>query len=157
MKEEITKTPRIKKKKVSFDIDPGLLERIKSIILSRDMKLADFFREAAENKLEIEEKYIVIYVSVEGKGIQKLIVERSLYITTFKEASKDMKDNVGAVQEGSIELLKDREALDRFYENLQIDVGEGEPVLDYSMYINSTLQNLFEDKDVVYFFTKIRY
>ena len=94
------------KKKVSFDIDQKLLVQIKDLCTIKRMKLADFFREAAREKLERDERYISIYVPLDGKIIH-FQVDIDLYEVDIFEASEDMKANVNAVCEGVVRFRAD--------------------------------------------------
>ena len=89
------------KKKVSFDIDQKLLSDIKSLCKIKDIKLADFFREASLKKLENEEVFMTILVPHNGK-IEKFTVEKRKYDIDLFEASEIMKINVDAKCEGVI-------------------------------------------------------
>jgi hypothetical protein len=91
------------KKKVSFDIDQKLLTDIKSLCKIKDIKLADFFRDASLRKLENEEIYMTILVPTNGK-IEKFTVEKRNYEIDIFEASQEMKINVDAKCEGVIRM-----------------------------------------------------
>jgi len=95
------------KKKVSFDIDPKLLSDIRSLCKIKDIKLADFFREASLNKLETEEVFMTILVPYNGK-IEKFTVEKKEYDIDLFEASEIMKINVGAKCEGILRFSHQR-------------------------------------------------
>ena len=49
---------KLNKKKVSFDIDPDLLDDIKKYCVEKKIKQADFLRDAAKEKLAREEYFM---------------------------------------------------------------------------------------------------
>lgn len=111
------------KKKVSFDIDQQLLESIKEICRSKGIKLADFFREASQEKINNEKSYISIYVPANGK-IEHLQINRNDFEIDLFEASHQMKVNVGAECEGVLRTKKESyENIDPFIKQLFKDTG----------------------------------
>ncbi len=147
-----------KKEKVNFNIEQDTLQRIRQVSEERGMLLSEFFRQAAEEKLKKEDKFMTIYIMMDSLGIQKITIEKGLYNIVLKDASKNMQNNVEAIQEGRLELLSDEKWEEYADEVLSHDDNNDLiPVLNYSMYIDPTIEKLFETRDIVYFFTKIKY
>ena len=94
----------MKKKKVSFDIDSELYVNIQEFCKNRGIKQSDFFRDASLEKYEKEESEMIIYVPYCGK-IDKYIIDTNKYLISIWEASEEMKENVGAVCEGTIKQI----------------------------------------------------
>jgi hypothetical protein len=94
----------VKKKKVSFDIDSKLYINIQEFCKNRGIKQSDFFRDASLEKYEKEEREMIIYVPYCGK-IDKYIIDTNKYLISIWEASEEMKENVGAVCEGTIKQI----------------------------------------------------
>lgn len=149
------RTIKKKKEKVNFHIESDTLHRIRQVSEDRGMLLSEFFRQASEEKLKKEEKFMTIYVMTDSTGIQKITIERGLYHISLKDASKNMQDNVQAIQEGTLKPFSDEE-WEEYHDN---ETAEGEvvPVLEYLMYIDQTIEKLLETRDEIYFFTKIKY
>jgi len=90
------------KKKVSFDIDAKILSSVKSFCSSKNKKLADFYREAVEEKLKNDLSFLEVFLCSQ-KGIKKINIpvvsdmEYNIYTAT-----EEMKINVNAVKEGVI-------------------------------------------------------
>jgi len=150
-------TEKKRKEKVNFNIEPDILQRIRQVSGERGMLLSDFFRQAAEEKLKREEKFMTIYVMTNSEGIQKITIDRGLYNISLKDASKNMQNNVEAIQEGTLKYLSDEEWEEYSEDEIEQDGEYLAPVLDYIMYIDQSVEKLFEGRDEVYFFTKIRY
>jgi len=124
------------KKKVSFDIDQQLLSNIKEICRSKGIKLADFFREASEEKINSEKKYMAIYIPANGK-VEQLQINRADYEIDLFEASHEMKINVGAACEGVLRVRPGTE------------MDKVDPLI-------KSIINFMPDKSVR-FFTKLKY
>ena len=94
-----------KKQKVSFDIDTDTLSDIKSLCQSRNTRVADFYRDAVREKLDREKDYITIFYLKEGV-IEKETIRKEDYKLVIFEATKKMKDNAGAINEGILSFKK---------------------------------------------------
>ena len=99
----------MKKKKVSFDIDSELYANIQEFCKNRGIKQSDFYRDASLEKYEKEENEMIIYVPYCGK-IDKYIIDTNKYLISIWEASEEMKENVGAVCEGTIKQILTKDA-----------------------------------------------
>ena len=136
------------KKKASFDIDPEILSDVKNLCQSRNMKVADFYRAAVEEKLKRDREYITIYIPVAGK-IEKATIEQKIYDIDIFEASEKMKENVGAVNEGVLRF-KSNEELSEMFEDLSKEDQE-------ARIYHPVIFELLQDLGKVAFFTKQKY
>lgn len=93
----------ILKKKVSFDIEPNLLDDIKKYCAENNIKQSNFFRESAKEKLSRDKNYLTILVPT-NEGIEKFVVNKQYYDLDMFEASQKMKEIVNAKQEGVLRL-----------------------------------------------------
>lgn len=99
------------KKKVSFDLDQELLEEVRQLCKTKRIKLSEFFRVAAREKLENDQAYISIYVALDGV-VKNYSIEISKYEIDLHEASHEMRINVGAECEGVARLKMDGFAIE---------------------------------------------
>jgi len=99
------------KKKVSFDIDPKLLDTIKKLCKQKEIKVADFFRDASLKKLEREKFLITIFVPIDGK-VKKFTIEKIKYEIDLFSASEIMKINVSAQCEGVLRFINNYQEKD---------------------------------------------
>ncbi|MDQ7083890.1 MAG: hypothetical protein Q9M36_02725 [Sulfurovum sp.] len=90
-----------KNKKVSFNMEEGIFEKIKVYTSARDIQMSDFFRSAAVEKLERDYNAMTIFIMWRG-NIKKFNINRNDYSLIIWEASEEMIENVGAVSQGKI-------------------------------------------------------
>jgi hypothetical protein len=91
------------KKKVSFDIDPTLLDDIKKYCAENKIKQSDFFRDSAREKLARDKDYLIILVPTDGT-VKKFVIQKSAYDIDIFEASQEMKESVDATKEGVLRV-----------------------------------------------------
>ena len=139
------------KKKVSFDIDPGILSDVQSLCRSRGIRPADFYRDAVKEKMEKDAgKWITIYIPKAGK-IVKTTIDINWYRLQVFDASEMMRNDFGAVHEGILRE-KSEDEIEELVENRkynfdQISQREHETVIS----------EILADRGEVSFFTKNRY
>ena len=97
---------KLNKKKVSFDIDPDLLDDIKKYCVENKIKQADFLRDAAKEKLARDKTYLTILVPFDGT-IKKFVINKNHYDIDIFEASQAMKESIEATQEGVLRIKND--------------------------------------------------
>lgn len=93
----------LNKKKVSFDIDPDLLDDIKKYCTENRIKQADFLRDSAKEKLSRDKNYLTILVPIDGT-IKKFVINKNDYDIDLFEASQEMKESVDAKKEGVLRI-----------------------------------------------------
>lgn len=136
------------KKKVSFDMEPGLLSDVRSLCESRGITPADFYRDAVKEKLERDARHwITIYIPIMG-DIEKVTVDMTWYELELFEASDMMRDDFDAVHQGI--LRKKSPTAD---EQTFTDWASGES----SRAHNPVILEILGELGRVYFFTKNRY
>ncbi len=96
---------KLNKKKVSFDIDPDLLDDIKKYCTENKIKQADFLRDSAKEKLSRDKNYLTILVPTDGT-IKKFVINKNDYDIDIFEASQEMKESVDAKKEGVLRIKK---------------------------------------------------
>lgn len=101
------------KKKVSFDIDEDVLNEAKDLCDALNIRFSDFVREAVSEKIENNEKYLVMYAFVD-ETIKKFYVDRKnpKYKILEFQASLEMAKNLGATSEGYISFVNLETACD---------------------------------------------
>lgn len=99
------------KKKVSFDIDQELLEEVRQLCKTKQIKLSEFFRDAAREKLDNDRAYLSVYVAIDGV-VKNYSVERTHFEIDLHEAGQEMRVNVGAECEGIARLKMDGFAME---------------------------------------------
>lgn len=131
------------RKKVSFDLSVSELTHVRGIIERKGMKLADFFREAVQDKIRKENKYMTIYVFDFG-AIKKLTILAANYDITIRDASEEMIENVGAGSEGTLTRKEDRSEIE----------SSKDPIIAFD---DPVIEALLEKHGEVHFFTKDKY
>ena len=110
------------KRKISFDIEDEVFEKIKLIVKEKDIGQGEFLREIVDNALENykSDNYITIYIVLETK-IEKFTINKKEYRIDIFNPSKRMVEFVGAKKEGTIELLPryNYDNNDSFYNTLR--------------------------------------
>ncbi len=94
---------KLNKKKVSFDIDPDLLDDIKKYCIEKKIKQADFLRDSAKQKLARDKTYLTILVPF-GGTVKKFVINKNDYDIDIFEASRAMKESIEATQEGVLRI-----------------------------------------------------
>jgi hypothetical protein len=98
---------KLVKKKVSFDMDAKVLSDVQSFCKENNRKVADFYRNAVNEKLEREKKHITIYVAQPKGFIEKFSVNKEDIDIEFFEPTYNMKVNVNAAKQGIIRISED--------------------------------------------------
>ena len=101
---------RLNKKKVSFDIDPDLLDDIKKYCTENRIKQADFLRDSAKEKLARDKNYLTILVPIDGT-IKKFVINKNDFDIDLFEASQEMKESVEAKKEGVLRIKDGHEGI----------------------------------------------
>jgi len=101
---------KLNKKKVSFDIDPDLLDDIKKYCIEKQIKQSDFLRDSAKEKLARDKTYLTILVPFDGT-IKKFVINKNHYDIDVFEASQAMKESIEATQEGVLRIKNDHQGV----------------------------------------------
>ena len=101
---------KLNKRKVSFDIDPDLLDDIKKYCIENRIKQADFLRDSAKEKLARDKNYLTILVPNDGT-IKKFVINKNDFDIDLFEASQEMKESVEAKKEGVLRIKDGHEGI----------------------------------------------
>ena len=139
----------MKKKKVSFDIDEKLYIDIQKFCKARGIKISSFFRMASQELFDKHVNLIIIFIPWDGQIKKFIIPDRKNFEIELWEASETMKENVGAVCEGTI---KNSEIV-RMHEGV-LDKNFIDPLKELDNILQPTEFNPYGK---VSFFTKEKY
>ena len=116
------RTCKMKKRKVSFDIEEDSYERVKELCEARDLKMGQFFRSATDLLYEREKKFMTVYLILDGK-IEKKIIDTHQYVIEVYPASEEMKINVGAKREGVLQYGYEEKSKGKFFTKGSYEIG----------------------------------